>query len=524
MPLQRKQKIALFLLCLVTFLIYFQIYYHEFTAFDDPGYITNNQLVKKGISINGILWSFVSTQQSNWHPLTWISLMCDVQLFGMHPGAHHLMNLAFHIANTLLVFSVLHLITKNFWKCFFVAALFALHPMHVESVAWACERKDVLSTLFWLLTTRYYILYTQNNNPLLRQHSLTCFILGLLAKPMLVTLPFTLILLDYWPLNRLQNHKLRLPALVKEKIPFILLSFVFSVIAIGIQPGARSTMAPLSKLGILDRISNTLFAYGQYIYKMLIPKDMCIFYPLTAGYKNLELESWKVVVSGFVITFISYIIWQTKERFPYLLMGWLWFLGTLIPVIGLVQVGMQSMADRYSYISYMGLFVMLVWGLWDMMKHCNLKKMAHIVISVYLLILIPITWVQIGYWKDSVTVIEHAYDVTEDNYRLQESLAFAYHHQKQYHTAISHFERALAFRPKSIDVLNKISETHIIVAEYDKAIYYLTGALRFTQQSPELKKHYEKRLLINLLEAFERSNKHKEADEIQKQISLIESK
>ncbi|MBW2569478.1 MAG: glycosyltransferase family 39 protein [Deltaproteobacteria bacterium] len=353
--------ICLFLI-ITTLAVYWQVTNHEFLNYDDDIYITKNHHVQAGLNLESAIWSFTSgTMVSNyWHPLTWLSHMLDFQLYGMNAGGHHMTSLLFHITNTLLLFFIFRRMTGNIWQSGCVAALFALHPLHVESVAWVAERKDVLSTFFWLLTMLAYCRYVEK--PVLIRYFIVLlfFVLGLMSKPMLVTLPFVLLLMDYWPLGRIQlgqaikegnvkSQKTSFFHLVGEKIPFFLLTAVASVAAyITQQKGGALTCMDLMLLKI--QIANALVSYVSYIGKMLWPGKLAVFYPHPG-----TLPIWESVVAGLLLISITAFVVIPRRRFPYLFVGWFWFIGTLVPVIGLVKVGSFAMADRYTYVPLIGL-------------------------------------------------------------------------------------------------------------------------------------------------------------------------
>ena len=403
------------LLIIATLSVYWQIQQHEFINFDDNEYITENKYVQQGITLKATIWAFTAYHSNNWHPLTWLSHMLDVELFGLNPRGHHLVNLFFHITNTLLLYFVLRFMTGSIWKSGFVAALFALHPLHVESVAWASERKDVLSTFFWMLTLLGYFWYVQR--PLLRRYVLVIlfFVLGLLSKPMVVTLPFVLLLLDYWPLNRLvfESGKTIPWRIIWEKIPFFFFITISSFFTYSAQTkGGVVKALEVFPLGV--RVSNALIAYVNYILKMVFPFKLAVLYPHPGIH-----PWWKVVGAGLLLLIIMFFAVRSMKDKPYFIIGWLWFLGTLIPVIGLVQVGMQSMADRYTYIPYIGLFIIIAWGVPDFMKRFRDRRhWLSITAFLILLTFMGITWKQVGYWVNSERLYKHSINITSNNFIL----------------------------------------------------------------------------------------------------------
>ena len=410
-----------FLVCLflviATLAVYWQVRNYSFVNYDDHMYVTQNHNVQAGLTLESITWSFTTIQASNWHPLTWISHMLDCQLYGMNPGRHHLTNVLLHILNSLLLFLVFMRMTGKLWQSGFVAALFALHPLHVESVAWISERKDVLSTFFWMLSLWGYLRYVERPGACRYLLLFFLFILGLMTKPMLVTLPFVLLLLDYWPLNRFQfgssgdcNYSIQRPfdfGLVWEKTPLFLLAAVSSVMTYIVQKSGGAVNS-LATIPFHDRIANAIVSYVSYIGKMIWPDNLAVFYPYP---KSILL--WKVAGAGLLLVVVSVVIFRMVRTKPYFAVGWLWYIGTLVPVIGLVQVGSQGMADRYTYVPLIGIFVIIAWGVPDFMPKWRYKKIGFTVtIAAILAIIMITTRLQIRYWSDSLTLFKHAFEVT----------------------------------------------------------------------------------------------------------------
>ena len=433
--LTRKQlsRVIYFALAVVTLLIYLPMLWHGFVNYDDPDYIIGNAHVTGGLTWANVVWAFTSNDAANWHPLTWLSHMMDCQLFGVNPAGHHLMNLLFHTANTLLLFLLLTQLTGALWRSAMVAALFAWHPLHVESVAWTSERKDVLSAFFWMLTILCYAKavtsdkwqVTSKDPSLITHHSslywlaLFFFACGLMSKPMVVTLPFVLLLLDFWPLERFQNFKFQnLAKLFVEKIPFFALSLASCLITYRAQSGALwSTQA----LSFHFRLANALMSYVRYISKLFWPTDLALIYP----YPHFWPLAGVVFVAGLLAVLSVIFILQAK-RFPYLAVGWFWFLGTLIPAIGLVQVGVQSMADRYTYLPSIGFFILVVWGVNDLLNARPQKiQIAKLAGSVVLVGCLLCTSMQLRYWRSSPELFLHTVEVTTDNYAAEDCLGKA---------------------------------------------------------------------------------------------------
>ena len=414
-------------LAAITLLVYLPMLWHGFVNYDDPDYITGNPHVQAGLTWPGIVWAFQSGEASNWHPLTWISHMADWQLFGKHAAGHHLVNLLFHTANALLLFILLNRLTGTLWRSAFVAALFAWHPLHVESVAWAAERKDVLSAFFWMLTLLAYVRYAglskvhSQKSKVFYLLALAMFACGLMSKPMVVTLPFVLLLLDFWPLGRITNHESRitnLSRLVLEKLPFFALTAASCVITYTVQRGAlwSATSLPLP-----FRLENAVMSYGRYLSKMFWPVDLALIYPYPHHWPLAAV----ITVTALLAMWSVLFLWWAR-RFPYLAVGWFWYLGTLVPAIGLVQAGVQSMADRYTYLPSIGLFIIVAWGLNDLLNSHPQRTMITAAAGGLALIgCLAVTSIQLNYWRDSVAIFLHTVQATTDNYAADDCLGKA---------------------------------------------------------------------------------------------------
>ena len=444
-----KLSICLFLI-VATLLVYCQLSSHDFIDFDDGAYVIENPHVSSGFTKEGLIWAF---HVGNWHPLTWLSHMLDCELFGLNAGRHHLINLLFHIANTLLLFFVFGRMTGNLWRSGIIAVLFALHPLNVESVAWVSERKNTLSTFFWMLTMWSYVSYAER--PRVNQYFLVLmfFALALMAKPMVVTLPFVLLLMDVWPLGRLclnsaekGSHlvvKQEAPfRLVWEKIPLFALSAGLCVMTL-LSSHLGKAIVSIEDLPLKIRIANALVSYITYMKKMIWPNDLAVFYPFSA-----TMPTWKTVGAGVLLMGLSIMVFVARKKRPYLAVGWLWYLGTLIPVIGLVQAGVQSMADRYTYIPMIGLFIMVTWGVPDFAARWRYRRLV-LSISACLLILglMVCTLFQVGYWKDSISLFKHTVKVTSNNYVFHNNLGVALANKGKYEEAIRHFKEVLKIKP-----------------------------------------------------------------------------
>jgi tetratricopeptide (TPR) repeat protein len=415
------------------FAAYGQVLRFGFVNYDDPVYIADNPYVRDGITWSGVVWAFTHSFAGNWYPLTWISHMLDCQLFGLDAGAHHFTNLAIHAAATLLLFAVLRRITQARWPSAMVAALFALHPLHVESVAWIAERKDVLSALFWMLTLWAYARYVARPGPARYAWTLLAFSLGLMAKPMLVTLPLVLILLDYWPFAR--GFRMR------EKLPFLALSAAASVVTYAAHAQAKAVVS-LETIPLGMRVENALVQYAAYIGQMFWPSGLAIFYPYPTG--SLLVPAAMAAMGIAAVTFAA--IWMARKR-PYLIVGWLWFLVTLTPVIGLIQAGQQARADRYMYIPMIGLSMAFAWGVAELLQARPQVQMA--LAAAICAACAAATWTQVRYWENGVKLFQRAVDVTGDNYVARFNLAHELRENGDDAGAIRQLEEAVRIRPES---------------------------------------------------------------------------
>jgi tetratricopeptide (TPR) repeat protein len=442
--LREDLAICLFLV-IVTLTCYWQISHHDFINYDDDVYVTENHHVQNGLTLTNIAWALSAEVSGNWHPLTLLSHMLDCHWFGLNAGLHHLTSLFFHIANTLLLFFVLRGMTGALWKSAFVAALFALHPLHIESVAWVAERKDVLSTFFFMLTLWCYSRYAERPGIIRYIPALLFFALGLMAKPMLVTLPFLLLLLDYWPLKRFQfgltsSDNWRL---ILEKTPFLALSAASCMITWGFQQNAGA-VAPFAVFPVTLRVANALVSYVSYIGKMIWPFDLAVLYP-----HPLSLPWWHGAGAFMLLVLISFLVFRTAKERPYFAVGWLWYIGTLVPVIGLVQVGGQAMADRYSYIPLIGLFISITWGSSDLFIPFRHKKFGVAFLAAMLLsILSATTFLQLRHWNNSITLFERTLLVSSDNYVAHYNIGVALEKEGRNAEASQHYYQALRIYPK----------------------------------------------------------------------------
>jgi protein O-mannosyl-transferase len=467
---ERNNRSTLLLICTLlvagTAGIYWRVCQHDFINYDDPDYVLENPQVQAGLNWHSIAWAFTTGHAGNWHPLTWLSHMLDWQFYGANAGGHHATSAVFHILNVVLLFLLLRELTGATWRSGMVAALFAWHPLHVESVAWISERKDVLSTLFFILTLWAYSQYVKSRPAPPAAESapvdlagkkkgwrwyavaLVLFSLGLMAKPMLVTLPFLLLLLDYWPFKRLNlSFGSPLPTsaiwrLVAEKAPFFVLAAASCIMTFLMQQRGGA-VARMENVPFQLRLCNALVAYAQYLRKTLWPGDLAPFYPLPESY-----PVWPVALAAFLLLGITALVLRPAGNKPYLPVGWFWFLGTLVPVIGIVQVGNQALADRYSYIPLVGIFVMAAWGTADwLQQRPSLRTPAAVIWAVGLAAFGIGAAVQCGYWKNSETLFRHALKVTSGNYIAHHSLGTALVKAGRVAEAKPHFAAAVQAKP-----------------------------------------------------------------------------
>ena len=465
----RRAHLALTLLLVLTAGIYWQVGEHAFIEFDDDRYVYQNPMVLEGLSVEGLGWAFTATKASNWQPVTWLSHMLDVQLFGPGPGAHHLSNLLLHLLNVLGLFLILDRMTHAHWRSAFVAALFAVHPLHVESVAWISERKDLLSTFFWWLSIWLYLDYVRLGR---RSHFLgviLAFVLGLMAKSMLVTLPFTLLLLDYWPLGRLELSLASLWKRTREKLPLFGLTLAFSVIAVLTQSSGQALMGT-DRFSIGIRVANALNAYAGYVLKMIWPQPLAAYYPYP-----IEIELLPTLAAATFLVVLSVAAIRLARSHPYLLMGWCWYLGTLVPVIGIVQVGTQSMADRYSYVPLVGLFIAIAWVVPALLP--GRERVLAVLAGAAVLGLAAVTFVEAARWRDTVTLFRHTLEVTTRNPMAHGILASALAGRGELDQATAHFRRALELKPDMPQAHTNLGNALFSRGEVDEAIQHYRAAV-----------------------------------------------
>ncbi len=481
-------------LFIITAAIYIRAAYFPFCAIDDSDYVTRNIHVKSGLSLNSIKWAFTTFHSTNWHPVTWLSLMLDSQLFGVNPMGFHLVNVFLHALNTSLLFLLFSSLTGAVWRSAFVAACFALHPLHVESVAWIAERKDVLSTLFWMLTLLFYSCYVKRSKRSMYYLSLLAFALGLMAKPMLVTIPVILILLDFWPLERIKTGRLLtvgtcngsdannnigclLKPLIVEKIPFVLLAAGSSAVTLFAQ---KPSIAPLMQVTLYMRISNALRATLLYVEKMIFPFNLSIYYPL------VPVPLWKAVCAAVIICSILLIVLKCADSQPYLAAGWFWYLITLLPVVGIIQIGRQSMADRYSYIPLIGLFAMASWGGAELCtKMPKLKNVISLVAVGVVLLYAVTTWNQLSYWHNNISLISHAIEVTENNAFAHYVLGNIYRQQGKLDLAAAEYRISLRIDPDNPEAHFNLGNCFVSSGSIEEAISEYREALKIDPNNYE---------------------------------------
>ncbi len=485
-----RNFIISFFLALITLAVFWQVHNFDFVRYDDDKYVTENHHVQSGLTKDGIVWAFTSVDVSNWHPLTWLSHMLDYQLYGSNPAGHHLTSLFLHIVNTLLLFFILKRMTGFIWQSAFVAALFAIHPLHIESVVWVAERKDVLSTLFFMLSLSAYVRYVECPGIYRYLPIILFFAFGLMSKPMLVTLPFVLLLLDFWPLGRLQFRKSILNisetsmqtaakwdeiksnvGLIIEKIPLL----IIAAASIGITLYAQWTgIAPIQSLPFGTRISNALVSYTSYMAKMVWPESLAVFYP----YPDI-MPIWQVGGSILLLILITLIAIRSVRRYPYVMTGWLWYLGTLVPVIGLVQVGNQSMADRYTYIPLIGLFMIIAWAMPDFLARWRYRRVALALSAACVIgVLMTVSMFQVRHWHDSVTLFEHAISVTKNNYVMHSNLGASLAEQGKYDDAVLHYAEALRIKPDDFEARYNLANALARQGKIEESLSQYAEALR----------------------------------------------
>jgi tetratricopeptide (TPR) repeat protein len=484
LPVERRGFYVCLVLAAAALAVYYPVVGFDFVNLDDPLYVYENPHVRAGITPEGIRWAFTNLDANFWHPLTWLSHMLDWQLFGPRAGGHHAMGLLLHVANTLLLFLALARLTGRFWESAAVAALFALHPLHVESVAWVSERKDVLSTFFFMLTLLAYPRYVENPTPGRTLGVIAPYALGLMAKPMLVTVPFVLLLLDFWPLRRFGNGGLEWNAaktVILEKIPFVVLAILAGVLALVAQ-AKGSALADVDLVPLDMRISNAAVSTVAYLWKTVWPVELAVHYPLE------PVPAGMAIGAGFVLAAITAIALPAIRRYPYVTVGWLWYLVTLAPVSGIIQVGCHAMADRYTYIPLIGIFIIAVWGSSDLFSRARRwRELAAFGACALALAIGAVTCYQLQYWSDSETLLRRALAVTGPNGIAENNLATALTSRGAYEEALPHVLRAVQLRPADDEVVFNVGNTLAGLRRDDEAKAWIEKSI---QINPRLEKAY----------------------------------
>lgn len=470
--------------------VYWQVLGHRFVNFDDIEYVTQNSRIQRGFTAESVSWAFTTTYEGNWHPLTWLSHMLDYRLYGLNAAGHHLTSLLLHLANGLLLLWLLVRMTGSVWRSGAVAALFIAHPLHVESVAWVSERKDVLSACFWLLTTLAYSHYVRRVNAGRYALVLLTFALGLMAKPMLVSLPITLLLLDCWPLARQGSGNGRLcgkwAPLISEKLPLFALSAASSAITLVAQR-TGGLVASVSEYPLGLRLANAAVAYVTYLLKTVWPSGLACLYPYVK-----DPPAWQVAGSAVFLAVVTVLAIGMVRRSRYLAVGWLWYLVTLLPVIGLVQVGLQSRADRYTYVPLIGVFVMIAWGVPDLVDRLTSGRgparrllNKRVLSASAIAVIVALAWsarVQASYWRDSVTLLERALAVTRNNDVAHYNLGRTFEDQGKLDQAAAQYAAALAINPRYLECHYNLANVLAKRGDFDEAATHYSAALNINPE------------------------------------------
>jgi len=502
-PIPPKRTIARYIpwylvavvLAILVLSVYWQVGGHAFTNFDDGTYVSENPPVLRGLTLEGASWAFTTFHAANWHPLTWLSHMLDVQLFGLSAGWHHRMNVLYHLVNTILLFLVLWRMTGGIWQSAFVAALFGVHPLHVESVAWVAERKDLLSTLFWVLAMGAYLRYARRPGIGRYLPVTAAFALGLMCKPMLVTLPFVLLLLDWWPLGRFKPTDSSVPQslrdyvpvfirLVWEKVPLLVMSAISCAITYLAQAKGGAVLQ-FEHIPFASRISNAIVSYVVYLWKTAWPSSLAVFYPHPAII-HANVPAWEIAGAILLLCGLSVIALREGHRRPYLAVGWLWYLGTLVPVIGLVQVGMQALADRYTYVPLIGIFIAVAWGVPEAISRWNFRRLALGVLGGAVLLALSVdAWTQVNYWRDNVTLFSRAVAITDRNWLAMNNLAMSYDKLGQHQHAIGYLQEALQITPNDTDAWYNLGMSYSKLGQQQQAIISYRESVRIKPDHAE---------------------------------------
>ncbi len=492
--LRQKHSIFVVLMLIILILgVYWPVQNYEFIGFDDSIYIIGNSHVQSGITIEGIKWAFSTKYFGLWNPLTWLSLMVDYQFFRFNAGGYHWTNVIFHILNAILLFFLFRNLTGAIWRSAFVAALFTVHPINVESVVWIAERKNVLSTFFWMLTILFYVLYVRKPDWKRYLPVLISFALGLMSKPMLVTLPFVLLLLDYWPLNRTNVNTQNEPNIQvalkpgKEKISFLIFEkvplFVLSAVSICIMLySPQSDYLPQFKKTIdadfVQRLNNAIFSYGMYLKKLFWPTDLYL------PYLYLNIPLWQIFLSAIILIIITTMVCMYYKKYPYLLVGWFWYLGTLVPVIGIIQIGEHTMADRYAYVPFIGLFLMIAWGSEQILNKKDILKKICIFLSVLIIALLTMaTHNQLKLWNNTVTLFENTLGKDPNNYAAYALIGQELAKNGENEKALFYYDMTLKLNPRIYSAYNNKGVVLQKLGRRDEAIQIFKKAIQIDKSS-----------------------------------------
>lgn len=488
---EKKSLLIVFALIILTLGVYWPVQNYEFINYDDQLYVTENFRIQQGVTLQSLKDSFTNFHTGHWHPLTMISHMLDWQLFGNRAGGHHWTSVIIHILNAVLLFFLVRNLTGAVWRSALVAALFAIHPINVESVAWIAERKNVLSTFFWFLSMLFYVRYVKKPGWKRYLPVLLCFALGLLSKPMLVTLPFVLLLMDYWPLERTNLTgtntddsafakgvpKYKIITLIGEKIPLFLLT-ALSVFLTYYASLYVQDIYSLESWSFIKRISNAVFSYALYVKKLFWPNDLSVFYPLA------DVAPGKVALSAVLVLAITFFVLKNFRKYPFLFVGWFWFVGTLVPVIGLVQVGSQAMADRYAYVTFIGLFLILAWGAGQLSStNAHLKKMIPVASVVFIALLTAATFHQVKLWSNTFILFEDAIKKNPDNYMAHKIIALEMAEIGDYDKALYYNDVALKINPRFHPAYNNKGLVLMAMGRRQEALENFEKAIRMNKHS-----------------------------------------
>lgn len=484
--IRASERYLLPCIVLIVLVVYSPVAWHDFINYDDNVYVYENPNLVSGLTIDVIIRSFTTVYEVNWIPLTWISHALDVQLFGMNPAGHHVVNLLLHAANSVALYIILKRMTKASWRSALVALLFALHPLHVESVAWVAERKDVLSAFFGLLTFYMYCRYVETLRPRWYFFTLLFFVFGLLSKPMLVTLPLVLLLLDYWPLGRFisrqpidkQLVRCELGRLLAEKIPFLILSIASSLITYLVQKSQGELVQGYS---LISRAEKAGIAYVTYLHKMIWPAKLAVLYPFSL----YPPSNYNIIFSLALILAISASVLLLRKRSPFLVVGWAWYIITLLPVIGLIQIGHHSVADRYTYIPLIGIFIILAWGGTQLFEAYGLRMdLLCGMWGIIIIIMILLTSLQLRHWKDGFSIFSHTVAVTKNNWVALHNLGLIYYERGDVDTAVTLYKESIKSKPSYSLPYVGLGVAYMSKNEVDAAIDAFTWALKFDPISP----------------------------------------